>query len=320
MRTILIAAFAWCWTVSAPLHAASSASDDAPPSQQTIQKTFDEGDYGETIQLASRALALKGDATATYDRYEVLMLKGEAHLRLRQLRFAGDAFAAAASETDDEVKAARARATRRLIRESKGLKVQRHFPKKDGPQSADLLDPGARDDALAIAYDDLRTAAAPKIKAALRARTLPPISEALERLGELHDIELASTGGDAGLLATRHDLGERAQELIGKELDRLEKSVLDIRESANTVVEEKLYETTSLRTGQGSGSIRSTYRGLSERDRGELKSIIKTCLRIIPTADALARATTGDPKDVEDLVERSKEVGRSAERVLSVRY
>ena len=292
------------------------------PTPEEIHKTFDAKDYAGTLERITRVLPLKGDAGKAYDRYALLMLKGEAHLQLKQFKSAGDAFAAAAKETDEPEKAAVARATQRVVRESKAGRVQRRVPKRDAKlMSADLLDPDQRDNAFGIAYDDARAAAEPKVKAATRARTLEEIEAALKVLSELHDLELAATGGDAEHLATRQELHDRATKLIDRELERMQRDVVDIRDNANQIVREKIIETTSL-TGRNpdSTSLLTVRRGLSREDKSRLGAIMLDCKRAIETSKSLAKSTTGSEDDADALVARATEVGRLAERVLRAKY
>jgi hypothetical protein len=264
----------------------------------------------------------KDPAANEYDRYELLMLKGESHLQLRQAKPAADAFAAAAKETDDQNHAAIARATQRLVRDAKGMKIQRKSAGKGdrGPQSVDLLDRDKRGEAFSIVYDDARTAAEPTVKVALRARTLPPIAEALELLDGLADLEVATTGGVAANEATRQDLGERASSLIEKELERMEKDVADIRTSAEEIVKE-VYSDSLINGGAGNASSATAFRrGLSKQDRLDLTEAIQMCKKIIPTAESLAGATSRNLANVDELVNRAKEIMRAAERTLKTRY
>ena len=340
--TMLTAGFTYA-APSAPAPKAPAAKASAAlPAQEEILKTFESGDYPLVLQQLARVLPLRGNAAAGYDRYELLMLKGETHLRMKQFKTAGDAFGAAAKETKHDVHAAEARATQRLVKEAKGPEIKRKFPRKDEPlQSASLLEKEKRADAMRIVYQDLTAAAEPKIKEATRSRTLPPIEEALTLLLELRDFELVSPEEDN---ESKHDealddLGDRAQKLIAKELDRMETDVTAIHESANEVVREQMRSSI---TSSGSGArVRSSsgsygtggtvsepdnstvitiYRGLSRQDQSDLKSVITTCQKILPTIDALSRIEAGDLEDGDKLAERAKGIRSGAKRVLNTNY
>ena len=137
--------------------AAAAAADDARPTPEEIQKTFDAGDYKGTLQQVSRVIKLKGDAAAGYDLYTLWMLKGESHLQLKQLKQAGEAFGFAAKATKEDAEAAKARATQRMLAEAKAYAVKRQALRRgEKPQSADILDPAQREQAFRILYEDAR--------------------------------------------------------------------------------------------------------------------------------------------------------------------
>jgi hypothetical protein len=294
------------------------------PTQEAIKAAFDAGEYQRVLQFVGRAIAAKpGTTPSDYDRYELLTMRGESYLRLKQNKSATDAFAQAAKETKDEQKAAIARATQRTIRESRGSTVQRRAksPASTGtPTTANLLKPDEREAAFRIVYDNLRESATPKIKAAAEARTLPPIIDALTAVADLDDLAQAGAGGDSDLAAARQELGERGRELITRELDRMDKDVAEIRRSAETVVEQRSVAVTSMATGSGYDKYLSIRRGLTDKDRADLKEVLKTCERIIPAAEQLARSTSGTAKNADETVNRAIEVGRAAQRVLEAKY
>jgi hypothetical protein len=312
---------------NAPTSRPSRSTGDAVPTQDSIKALFEAGEYQKVVQQVGRALALKpgtAAAAADYDRYELLTMRGEAYLHLKQNKSAGDSFGLAAKETKDDQKAAVARAMQRTLREAHGTTVQRRAAASKAAagsaNSADLLKPDERETAFRIVYDNLRESAEPKIKAATDARTLPPIVDALTALSDLDDLARAGAGGDSDLAATRQEIGERGRSLIGRELDRMEKDVAAIKKSAETVVEQRSRSTTSLVTGEGYDSYLSIRRGLTNKDRADLNDVMKTCERIIPAAESLAKSVSGTSKNADELVGRAKEVGRGAQRVLEAKY
>jgi hypothetical protein len=325
---------------AAPGPAAPAA---APPvTQEEVKTAFEAANYAQAIQLASRALAVKGKAAADYDRYELLMLRGESQLRLKQLKAAADTFGAAVKETKDDNDAAKARAIQYVLRAAKGTTVTRKVAKKgETVKSADLLKPEERENAFKIVYDDLRAGMDPKIKEAMKARTIPPIADVFNSLGELHDLEVAGTGTDSELAATRQELSDRAQKLMTKELDRMKKDVDAIKVSASEIVRESYGSTSSTGTNTRSVTnrvngaaaangtvynpndtieVRTIRRGLSDRDRTDLKKAVDTCEKIVKTADSLARVSDGKTAGVDAVIEQAKDVGRDATRVLNAKY
>ena len=284
--------------------------------------------------MLGKVVNLRGAAGAVYDKYELWVLKGESHLRLKQAKAAADAFAAAARATDDESQAATARATRRLLAEAKSFRITRRGPAPkagdgdgDGDRvapvrSADLLDPAQRRDALQILYDDAMAAAKPKLDAARRARTLPAIAEGLKLAESLEDLELAATGGRADLRELRTGLADRAVTLMTKELERMERDVSGIREDAEKLVEHRRRQVNTTPTGFAGSSetVRYKRRGLVGDDAEDLRTVMETCAGIIDAAESLDKAGFGESGGVENVIDRAKDVGEAAERVLNGRY
>ena len=282
------------------------------PGEAELREAFDRGEYAEVVKQADRALRFRGKAAADVNRHALCLLKAESHLRLKQYKSAADAFGAAAKSTGDPVEAATARATQRVVTDTKGPSFQRRwFRPGEQPEGADLLDPAQRPDLLRMFRDDLRAQAEPKVKAALRAEELPPITEALDLLWVKLDFEYATNGAIAEDQEQRRQLAERARTLIEGEIDRMEKNVDAIWQSASAVVS---------KTETATGRSIVAYRGLSNADRGDLKSVISTCERIIPTVKRLAEATGVEPGRDEGLMKRAWKVGNAGRKVLNKDY
>src|SRR5688572_12643494 len=59
------------------------AAPDAPPTPASARKLIDENKPADALKQVNRMLSMRGKSAEGLDRYEVLMLKGEAHLRLK---------------------------------------------------------------------------------------------------------------------------------------------------------------------------------------------------------------------------------------------
>src|SRR5947207_2354312 len=73
-----------------------------PASMQEIKSSYDTGDYRAVIRDVARGLALKGKAADEYDRHDLLLLRGESLLRLKETPAAATAFEQAAKEAANE--------------------------------------------------------------------------------------------------------------------------------------------------------------------------------------------------------------------------
>src|SRR4051812_1284616 len=78
----------------APAQPAAPAGRSVP-SAGDVRELFEKGDYTQALRQAGVALAAKGENAAP-DRYELLVLKGESLLRLKNNKDAAEAFDGAA--------------------------------------------------------------------------------------------------------------------------------------------------------------------------------------------------------------------------------
>ena len=85
---------------------AGSAPRGAPlPTTQQIQQMLDSKQYPEVLKESQRILTLKGAAAKDVDKFDVLMLRGEAQLQLKQQGPAVESYTKAIKETSDPTKA-----------------------------------------------------------------------------------------------------------------------------------------------------------------------------------------------------------------------
>src|SRR5260370_3333840 len=95
----LMAMAAWArGTVAAP-------PVDALPSTEELHQLFKDKQYQPLLQKLLRVLQLKGDAAGRYDKCELLLLKGDTHLQLREQSLSTAAFAEAGKASADQTDA-----------------------------------------------------------------------------------------------------------------------------------------------------------------------------------------------------------------------
>jgi hypothetical protein len=292
----------------------------AVPSMKEIRALFEAGKYKETLQGLNRVLALKGDAAAPYDRHELLRLKGETHLKLRDAKSAAAAFALAVKEAPDEKSAAVDRATETVVKRSKNLAVTpRPTKARPKPEPIDVSDPEKREAAFEALLEEAKEAAAPKLKAAKGAKTLPPIVEAIESIRDLRALELAATGEDAQVQAMVTELSEQAHELMSDATQDMTELVDDIERAANDYVEIAM-------PVRVPGSNRVTMershkkRGLNERDTKDLRRVLADCEKLLPLAKGLAEYLGDSGKQFEAVAEDAQAVGKKAHELLKTDF
>src|SRR5689334_12528344 len=81
-------------TAAAALYLAAARADVSSVVTE-VQNAFDAGDYRDVLKRSSKAMALREAPLPAQDRYALLMLRGEALLRLKERTYAVDAFEAA---------------------------------------------------------------------------------------------------------------------------------------------------------------------------------------------------------------------------------
>lgn len=290
-------------------------ASDALPSTDEIRVLYDKGEYNETLKQLARLLSLKGKAAEGVDRYALLMLRAESHLRLKATSGATQALAEAAKVAGDDEAAAKARALAILIKRSKNLqfapKVASGGRRAAGP--FDITDDARRPDAFKALYDGERAAAKPKLAAGDKAKTLPPVAAALKAAVALRDLELAATGADDDTAATLDDLTHRAHKLMARGLDEAAKRTDTIAERADDLVEY------TARVNGGT-ETRTRRRGLETAWARELKGIIETCRRVHESCKELAAGFAEEDEPFDDLREQAEETAERANDVLTSNY
>ena len=146
------------------------------------------------------------------ERYDLLMLKGECLLKLKQRTAAADAFEAAAAAMKsrrDLPRAASATALAALVKASPDLKYK---SKQAGDgHGIDITDEARRPAAMAALYDDLDARIAPGIDKAVQDRSLVSTQKLLRDLWELYTVEYAAKGESASTSTKLKELGGHAQ-------------------------------------------------------------------------------------------------------------
>ena len=163
----------------------------AAPATAQVREAYDAGRYPDALKLIGECLLAK-DAAETYDRCELLMLKGECLVRLKSVSYAAHAFEDARAATDDPGKQAAAMAAELVVRRSPSLK----YAPKTGPDRTpiDVVAPDSRKTAMLALRTDLLASLLDQIDRALGARTLTPTLDLLAPLREVAVLEFGATG------------------------------------------------------------------------------------------------------------------------------
>ena len=301
--------------LAAPAPAAPAGpAAGAPPTPGDVRALIDEGEAAEALKQVSRLLALRGPGARGLDRHELLVLKAEAHLRLRAGDAAAQAVKAAAEETGSREHAAVARGTELLIRRSRNLV---YTPKKAPAgkrDPIDIVDPEKRRAALRAMFADEMAELAPRLRAARAARTLPPALKAMEAARALAPLELAANGSADQSNAAADELKQSAKELLAKALEKATRRVDQITDMANDL--ERVRRVFPDIGGGYNVEIAQRRRGLKRQDIADLKALADTCDEVAAGGKAVAKAAGVEEAEFEELINSAEDLRMHIRRML----
>lgn len=311
-------AFAFLFLLSVGLIAANlraQPAGSAPrgarlPTTQQIQQMLDSKQYPEVLRESQRVLTLKGAAAKDVDKYDVLMLRGEAQLQLKQQGPAVESYNKAVKETSDPTKAGVPKAMVSLIQKSRGF-MYTPKPSNDPTHPGaplNILDPKERKMALKALFDDEWKPTQARIDT-LKKRgntSLTPIIEASGLAGEMRGLEIAATGSDAQTSTALSDLTDNASRLMTDYLDRSTKRVEEVDRAANLPQSNNINETNRM--------------GLTAAQATDLRDIAATCEKLTLAADQVAASAGAKGADFKTISGKAADLGKHANEVLNADY
>jgi hypothetical protein len=306
--TVALATISALLAMTTTLHRAAAAQAQASPpvmSLEEVRKMHDAGQYRSALQEAARALSAstgtKENAAPSPDMYELQWLRGDSLLHLDDAQTALSALMIAEKSPDPKIFAA-SRGTALLIRNSRELK---YTPKKGG-DPIDIVDDASRKRAAAALLEDRLAADQKRIDAAASADNLKPIIAVIEPLLDLRALEELATGSAAQTKPLAMRVGDRARDLIARELARLNDQVKQYERIANQI--------------QDDGGRGVTRRGLISTQRQDLRDIIDYLGQIRATVERglqLARLHGGAVAEWEQIAHDTSEIQHHASNVLA---
>jgi hypothetical protein len=209
----------WCvlrWAVlltvlaaPAPLFAQASADLDQ------VRAAIAAGEYQAALkQIDTQLFPTPKDPTR---RYELLMLKGECRLQLKDRTGAMTAFKSAAKAAGNVTELAAARANALIVERSTSGRYVPAVGGKGG-EPIDIMDIESRKRAMNQLRDDLSSKYKPRIDSALRADQLPPIEEVFKQVADMYALEMFASGQASDTSAVMQQLGGRADALMHAEV------------------------------------------------------------------------------------------------------
>jgi hypothetical protein len=322
--------------LSARPSAALAAEPEQLPSMEDLHKLFDDGQYQPLLNKLARVLQLKGNAAAPYDRVDLLLLRAEALLQLKQtsscLAATNEAVKAITDQTDPKL-TARARATAILFKRMQAFNfTAKTAPKGQAPKPISLLDLSLRKSAFEALLPDVEAEVTAKAKGARSAKNLLPIVDAIRNIGDLRAVEVMAEKEDAGTSQKlADDLAGEAQTLMADALKTMDKRVAALDDDANQVV-----STYSAYTQQSGGSVGSRIgpaigptgptqinyhkKGIDTNASRELNGIIDTCGKIVAVSRDFSDISKAQALGFKEVMEAAIKTGKAATTTLNADY
>lgn len=295
------------------------------PTMDELEHEFNTGDYKGTIRDLTRVLSLKGKAADGYDHYDLLMMRAETLLRLKDFPRAAAAFGDAAKAGESDEKRVAAALAMQVLAGHVNRDLQYVPAKVRGkqPDPIDIIDPEHRKEAFVVLFHDEWESTEPLLKKARTSETLPPIGDALTaaRNRHLQVLELAAEGKDEQFKAAMSDVKERAVALIGNALEKIARRADEIDAMANSTI--RVPKTVINQFGQAEIAEITRRRGLSMGQTNELKALSNDCNRLQTAANQLAAAIGDrDQRDaqISGLAEQANDLRVKMTRTLKADY
>ena len=325
---VLVLLLAAATGLTAAGRALGAASDDRPaapvpapappaeplPTPASARKLIDENKPADALKQVNRLLSMRGKAAEGLDRHELLVLKAEAHLRLKATEAAAVAFRQAADATEEAEPRAVARATEQLIRKSKNLA---YTPKKvargEKAEPIGIVEFESRRKALAALFIDEMQPVLPKAEAAKEANNVGPMIKAVAAVKELDYLEMAVNGSADQVNGMVTDLKDRGKKMLQGVMEKAAKRVDRITDLSNDTV--RVRQVTPTGRGYRTTTLQKR-RGVQREDVEALKEVADACDEVMIQAKALVRATGSDEEEVEQLVESADDLRTHVRRML----
>jgi hypothetical protein len=298
----------------------SPVTSEPLPSGDQLHQLFKDKQYTVLLQKLSRVLQLRGDAARVYDKIDLLLLKADTHLQLKEQSLAVAAASAAVKLIDEDhtdlKQAAVAKATEKLLKQTHGYTfTPRTAPRGQLPQPISLLDVDRRADCFAAMFNDAKFDIASKMRAAKSARTLLPIIEAIKAVAELRTLELAAYGKDEQSAAQLDGLANQAKDLMAKAVKDLKAQADKDHDRANDLLPVRVDTRVALTSTQ-------LYykKGLEGDMMRELNKIVADSEAIAEAAKQFADISKAAADGFGEVQDAAEKVAKSAKATLEDDY
>ena len=249
----------WCAAIVAVLTSASARvlAQGSSSDLDAVRAAMAAGEYQSAQkQIDQRLFPTPTDPAK---RYELLMLKGECRLQLKERAGAITAFKSAAKAAGSAAELAAARANALIVeRSTSGRYVSRAG---SGGEPIDIMAMDSRKRAMNELRGEMWSQYKSKVEAAARAEQLPPIEAAFTPLADMYCLELFAAGQAAETGAVMQELGSRAYKLMQIEVTKCGSRVDYLNQLANS-------------SGADARGWSTGRMGLTSQQRDEVKTML----------------------------------------------
>ncbi len=295
------------------------------PSVADVHQLFADGKYKEVIRGITKITTSREWQASRPDAYELLCLKAEAHLKLKEGTPAATTFDAAARVTTDKAAAAAARTTAILIKRSIGLRyisrpnAAKRVPgqKAEEHVAIDIVDPESRKTALTTFWQEEKDAAGEKISAATDGKSMQAVLDVAPALAHLHELDWAAHGNDDDTKQMSASIAAHGRDLLGEMVDKMTIRADVISSKAFAVEQYKI----QIPNGHGySSQDRWRKHGLENLEEKELKDIVANTEKIQAAAKTLTDNLATDADFFDRVTKESKRIHDKAAATLKTDF
>jgi hypothetical protein len=237
---------------------AAEVPAQAAASIDEIRANVTSGDYRTALNKIHKELS--ASLQDQPQRYELLMLKGECQLQMRDRLGATTAFKSAAKSAANLNELAAARANAVIVeRSTMGRYLPRPGARADEAIDILLIDP--RKQAMMAVQAELWSQCKQQVDGALRADKLPPIEQVFLRLADAYFLELYASGNASETGNAMQELAAHAFQLMRAEVTKTSSRIDYLMQVANSASD----------NGRGWNSGRM---GLTSPQREEVKAML----------------------------------------------
>ena len=264
------------------------------------------GDYRAALKKIDKQL-FPSSQEKSAERYELLMLKGECQLQLKDRIGARSAFKSAAKAAGSTSELAAAQANALIIDRSTSGQYSPRLT--TGAEPIDIMPIDSRKRAMTALQAELASQYKSQIDAALRADKLPPIEQVFPRVADMFFLETFATGQATETGQLMQGLGSHAFLLLQTEVTKCARRVDYLTQLANS-------------GGVNSRGWDTGRLGLTSQQRDELKAMLPYLVKMRDRASEyrqVAARVGGDPAKWDALVADTVETIADAEALYNDR-